>query len=220
MQEGAGLWMKEESYQLIFMNGYYQIKFHKSKEEWMSFFQSKEYASTTIKTKTFLKRYYIEVNEAGCFSDIYQQYQEPISNSYIKSLGDRALRFFHEEISIFDTFASREKSVEHCVLAEESFLEQLNKIEKAFLLGQNRAESKRLLSMLLTALLLDVKQEDIEYVSNLLQKYTFISKELIELVRKLNKKLTNREIAVICGTSEQNASRALKKFRDKLKENG
>lgn len=125
-----------------------------------------------------------------------------------------------EEISIFDTFASREKSVEHCVLAEESFLEQLNKIEKAFLLGQNRAESKRLLSMLLTALLLDVKQEDIEYVSNLLQKYTFISKELIELVRKLNKKLTNREIAVICGTSEQNASRALKKFRDKLKENG
>lgn len=101
--------MKESVYQLIFMNGYYQIEFFKSKEEWMSFFQSKEYASTTLKTKTFLQRYYIEVNESGCFSDIYQQYQEPISNSYIKSLGDRALRFFHEEISIFEKDSKIEK---------------------------------------------------------------------------------------------------------------
>ena len=95
--------MSKHIYQLYIENGYYKTNFYKSKDDWMNLFRSKEYATSTEKTKMFLQRYYIEENECGCFSKIYEQYNEPISNSYIKSLGDKALKFFKiDDFSIIE----------------------------------------------------------------------------------------------------------------------
>lgn len=79
------------------IDGYYKLNTNISKNQWKEYFLSKTFSSLTTKTKKFLERYYTRKNECGCFSDIYKEFEEPISNSYIRSLTNSVIKYFKIE---------------------------------------------------------------------------------------------------------------------------
>ena len=123
-----------------------------------------------------------------------------------------------EERSIFDLIADKQAGAEAIVDQEESLQELLRQCERAFLSLQER--SRRAISMVLTAELLRVFKGNPKRVRALLAGRKFLSREVLKRYFAVVKEfettkdsakfvqwsLTRREIASLCGISEQSLS--------------
>lgn len=122
-----------------------------------------------------------------------------------------------DEISLLDLQAIGENSEEEKIIARETLTELVDAIQAAFQVAQ--ARQKRLLSLLLTVEVIRAFDGDWKAAYEILCKYSFYSDEIYHWCESYCAPPTARQIAQICGVSEQSLSRTYKNFKEKLKEN-
>lgn len=114
-----------------------------------------------------------------------------------------------EEVELFDLRQDPADTPEKKAISRAALTERLGDIETAFNSTQNR--QKKLLSMLLTAKLLDEFRE-----IGILFGRTFYSESVSEFYKQSGQVLTAKQIAEKCGVSEQSVSRTYKNFIAKI----
>ncbi|MDE5755666.1 MAG: hypothetical protein K2I23_01070 [Clostridia bacterium] len=115
-----------------------------------------------------------------------------------------------DEVEIFDLQQNQEDTVENKIIADDTIKEWLDSIEMAFDVTQDR--QKKILSMLITAKLLNEFR-----TMDMLIGRSFYNKELAEFYGKCRQAPTAKQIAELCGVSEQSASRTFANFIKKIK---
>lgn len=119
-----------------------------------------------------------------------------------------------EEVDIFD-FVKASKSAEDEVYDKLALRNFALKAEKAFRGLQDRKNTKRLISMLLTAKFVQELQE-INIIKSVLSGLSFVSREILAYFVKHGEPPMNKMIAKACGVSEQSASRTFRNFVSKI----
>lgn len=119
------------------------------------------------------------------------------------------------EADLFDTIVDKENSAEEDAVNRSAAIELLNLVEVVFLDCQER--QKRMFSLALTSDVVKAFDEDIATAHEILNEFAFCSEEWFMVYRENGKVLTAREIARICGVSEQSFSRAYKNFKQKIR---
>lgn len=115
-----------------------------------------------------------------------------------------------ENISIFQTIISPDGDPQEKLESVEAIEDAFRMLNKMFQSVQVR--SQKLLSMLLTSKILEEFGGDFEPIRLILEAYSFYSPEIAEQYIKKKKIPTARQIAEICGVSEQSASRTYRNF--------
>ena len=121
-----------------------------------------------------------------------------------------------DEIDLFDTVADRDISAEEKLIDRSEAIELL-KIADAVFSGC-QARQKRMISLALTSEVVKAFDEDVEMAEKIMEGFSFRSEEWFVYYRENRAILTARQIAQICGTSEQSLSRAYKIFKEKIRE--
>ena len=121
-----------------------------------------------------------------------------------------------DEIDLFDTIADRDISAEEKLIDRSEAVELL-KIADAVFSGC-KARQKRMISLALTSEVVKAFDEDVEMAEKIMEGFSFRSEEWFVYYRENRAVLTARQIAQICGTSEQSLSRAYKIFKEKIRE--
>lgn len=114
-----------------------------------------------------------------------------------------------EEVELFDLRQDPADTPEKKAISRAALTERLGDIETAFNSTQNR--QKKLLSMLLTAKLLDEFGE-----IGILFGRAFYDESVSEFYKQSGQVLTAKQIAEKCGVSEQSVSRTYKNFIAKI----
>ncbi|MDE7329909.1 MAG: hypothetical protein K2N30_02270 [Clostridia bacterium] len=122
-----------------------------------------------------------------------------------------------DEAELFDLQADKTDTPDNAVIAKDGLKELVNQIDTTFKTVQER--QKRLLSLLLTIELVKALKYDVKATVNLLQRYAFFNKEIIDWYDKNGDIPTAKQIGDICGVSEQSISRTYNNFKEKLKKN-
>lgn len=120
-----------------------------------------------------------------------------------------------DEVELFDLQVDKSGSAEEKVVAKERLEEQIAQIDTVFQTVQDR--QKRVLSLVLTAKILEEFSNDVKGTSKLLAYYGFFNAEIIDWYDNYGDIPTQRQIAQTCGVSEQSLSRTYKNFVEKLK---
>lgn len=121
-----------------------------------------------------------------------------------------------DEIDLFDTIADRDISAEEKLIGRSEAVEFLKIADAVFSGCQER--QKRILSLVLTSEVVKAFDEDVEMAEKIMEGFSFRSEEWFVYYRENRAVLTARQIAQICGTSEQSLSRAYKIFKEKIRE--
>lgn len=119
-----------------------------------------------------------------------------------------------DEVELFDLQVDKSSSPEEKVVAKERLEERIAQIDTVFQTVQDR--QKRVLSMVLTAKILEEFADDVKDTSKLLAYYSFFNAEIFAWYEKHGDIPTQRQIAQTCGISEQSLSRTYKNFVEKL----
>ena len=138
-------------------------------------------------------------------------------NDNAVTVSDTVVNEDGDEISLLDLQAHTKSSEKEKIIARETLTELIDAIQSAFQVVQ--ARQKRLLSLLLTAEVIRVFDYDLKAADEILCKYSFYSNEIFDWYKTYYELPTARQIAQICGVSEQSLSRTYKNFKEKLKEN-
>ncbi len=115
-----------------------------------------------------------------------------------------------EEVSVFDSVDSG-TSIEDVFSEEELYVERLDKIERTFCSLQER--QKPIVSDLLTARI----GLDISIIEKQSKSYSFISKDIADIIKRKRKVPSQRDIADKYNKNESSISRTMKEFEAKLK---
>ena len=118
-----------------------------------------------------------------------------------------------ETESIFDNMSDSEEITEDKLIQTEKFHKLIEELNEMFLTVQDR--SRRLLSMLITSKIISEFDDDYEKILPIIRKKSFFNAELFERYLQDGKVLTARQIASLCGVTEQSASRTLRNFLQK-----
>ena len=121
-----------------------------------------------------------------------------------------------DEIDLFDTIADRDISAEE-ELIDRSEATELLKIADAVFIGCQERQ-KRMISLALMSEVVKAFDEDVKTAEKIMEGFSFRSEEWFVYYRENRAVLTARQIAQICGTSEQSLSRAYKNFKEKIRE--
>lgn len=119
------------------------------------------------------------------------------------------------EVDLFDTIADKSRSAEEDAVNLSAAIELLSQVESVFFDCQER--QKRMFSLALTSDVVKAFDEDVETAYEILNRFSFCSEEWFIDYREKGKIPTSRQIAQICGISEQSFSRAYKNFKEKIK---
>lgn len=138
-------------------------------------------------------------------------------NDNAVAVSDTVVNEGGDEISLLDLQAHTKSSEEEKIIAQERVTELIDRIHATFQVTQER--QKRLLSLLLTAEVIRAFEYDLKAADEILCKYSFYSNEIFDWYKTYCALPTARQIAQICGVSEQSLSRTYKNFKEKLKEN-
>lgn len=138
-------------------------------------------------------------------------------NDNAVAVSDTVVNEDGDTISLLDLQAHTESSEEEKIIAQERVTELIDRIQTAFQIVQER--QKRLLSLLLTTEVIRAFDYDLKAAHEILCKYSFNSDEIYNWYERYCALPTARQIAQICGVSEQSLSRTYKNFKEKLKEN-
>lgn len=131
----------------------------------------------------------------------------------ITVIGEYANNSEEEKFSIFDN-VDIGVSIEDVLTKEESFVERLDKIERTFCSLQER--QKPIVSDLLTARI----GLDISIIEKQAKSYSFISKDIADIIKRKRKVPSQRDIADKYNKNESSISRTMKEFEAKLKKQG
>lgn len=120
-----------------------------------------------------------------------------------------------DEIDLFDTIADRDISAEEKLIDRSESVELLKIADAVF--GGCQERQKRMISLALTSEVVKAFDEDVEMAEKIMEGFSFRSEEWFLCYRESGAVLTARQIAQICGISEQSLSRAYKNFKEKIK---
>ena len=121
-----------------------------------------------------------------------------------------------DEIELFDQQTDLTSKVEEEVVNESSFIVLLENIDSVFATVQER--QKKLLSMLLTVEIIKALDYDIVKAKKLAGNKKMFNAEMIDYYKMKGELPTARQIAAMCGVSEQSLSRTYHNFKIKIGE--
>ena len=120
-----------------------------------------------------------------------------------------------EEISLFDFVVDTRERTDERIMQETDVEETLDSVEVKF--NEMQARQKELLSMLVTAAVIQSFEGDLERSRRILKKYSFCSERIFTITKEQDGEIPrNKEIAKLCGRSEQSASRTWHNFVEQV----
>ncbi len=120
-----------------------------------------------------------------------------------------------DEIELYDMVVSNDLTPEEKLIAENSIIELVNDIENTFIEIQER--QKKIISLLLTVEVIIAFDYDIKKTVKILNGKKLFNYSVVRYYEKNGELPTARQIASICGVSEQSLSRTYKNFKEKLR---
>lgn len=120
-----------------------------------------------------------------------------------------------DEVDLFDLMDSSAPSAEGELIDKDNLSAFIDRIERAFRGVQER--QKNILSMLLTVKIAETL-ESFQLLQKFLCGRTLFSEEIIQHYYESGELPTARQIAKMCGVSEQSLSRTFKNFKKKISE--
>lgn len=123
-----------------------------------------------------------------------------------------------EEIQLIDTVASRELRLN--TADKYSAIVIFDKIKAEFKRLSNRTDTRKLISMRVTAAIIEAVEDQMSELVETLEMYEFFSDEVYGIYLNQKRIPSAKNIADLCGVSEQSASRTYKNFISKINLSG
>ena len=123
-----------------------------------------------------------------------------------------------EEIQLIDTVASRELRLN--AADKYSAIVIFDKIKAEFKRLSNRTDTRKLISMRVTAAIIEAVEDQMSELVETLETYEFFNDEVYGIYLTQKRIPNAKNIADLCGVSEQSASRTYKNFISKINLSG
>lgn len=120
-----------------------------------------------------------------------------------------------DTVDLLDLQASQEQSAQDLLEQTDALNEQIARIDRVF--ASMRDSQKRVLSLFLTAEIIEALEYDIQRVDDVLRGKALYSREMCDYYIRHGRLPTQKQIGVMCGVSEPSVSRTIKIFKEKLK---